>query len=53
MVTASTDPVLAREALQLGARAYVDKPFDLAHLNRVVAKALQPVTQRPDDQSMT
>jgi DNA-binding response OmpR family regulator len=42
MVTASTDPVLAREALQLGARAYVDKPFDLAYLNRVVAMALRP-----------
>ena len=53
MVTASTDPLLAREALQLGARAYVDKPFDLAYLNRVVATALRPVTQRPDDQSMT
>ena len=42
MVTASTDPALAREALQHGARAYVDKPFDLAYLNRVVAMALQP-----------
>ena len=53
MVTASTDPLVAREALQLGARAYVDKPFDLAYLNRVVAMALRPVTQRPDDQPMT
>src|SRR5437867_4676396 len=42
MVTASTDPLLAREALQLGALAYVDKPFDLAHLVRVVAMALRP-----------
>ena len=42
IVTASTDPVLAHEALQLGARAYVDKPFDLAYLNRVVAMALRP-----------
>jgi DNA-binding response OmpR family regulator len=27
MVTGNTDPVLAREALELGALAYVDKPF--------------------------
>ena len=33
---------LAREALQLGALAYVDKPFDLAYLKRVVAMALRP-----------
>jgi two-component system response regulator (stage 0 sporulation protein F) len=30
MVTANTDPLLAREALGLGALAYVDKPFDYA-----------------------
>jgi len=53
MVTASTDPLLVREVLQLGARAYVDKPFDLAYLNRVVTMALRPVTQRPDDQPTT
>jgi hypothetical protein len=27
MVTGNTDPLLAREALELGALAYVDKPF--------------------------
>jgi len=41
MVTGSTDPVLAREALELGALAYVDKPFDFAYLKRVVAMALR------------
>jgi len=53
MVTASTDPQLAREALQLGALAYVDKPFDLAYLKRVVAMALPPATTRPDEHSIT
>jgi DNA-binding response OmpR family regulator len=41
MVTGNTDPQRAREALELGARAYVDKPFDVAYLKRVVAMALQ------------
>ncbi len=41
MVTANTDPQRAREALELGARAYIDKPFDVAYLKRVVAMALQ------------
>lgn len=36
-----TDPQCAREVLELGAVAYVDKPFDYAHLKRVVAMALQ------------
>jgi len=31
----------ARDALELGAIAYVDKPFDAAHLKRIVAMALQ------------
>jgi DNA-binding NtrC family response regulator len=41
VVTGNRDPVRAREALELGALAYVDKPFDLAYLKRVVAMALQ------------
>ena len=41
MVTANTDPLLAREALELGALAYVDKPFDFDYLKRVVAMALR------------
>jgi len=41
MVTGNTDPALAREALELGALAYVDKPFDFAYLKRVVALALR------------
>ncbi len=40
MVTGNTDPQLAHEALELGARAYVDKPFDLTYLRRVVAMML-------------
>jgi DNA-binding NtrC family response regulator len=42
MVTGNADPVLAREALELGAIAYIDKPFDFAYLKRVVAFALRP-----------
>jgi DNA-binding response OmpR family regulator len=42
MVTGNADPVLAREALELGATAYIDKPFDFAYLTRVVAFALRP-----------
>jgi CheY-like chemotaxis protein len=41
MVTGNTDPQRAREALELGAVAYVDKPFDYTYLKRVVAMALQ------------
>jgi DNA-binding response OmpR family regulator len=41
MVTGNTDPALAREAFRLGALAYVDKPFDLAYLKRVIAMALR------------
>jgi DNA-binding response OmpR family regulator len=41
MVTGNTDPALAREAFRLGALAYVDKPFDLAYLKRVIALALR------------
>ena len=41
MVTGNTDAQRAREALELDAVAYVDKPFDYAYLKRVVAMALQ------------
>jgi len=41
MVSGTADLTLAREALELGALAYIDKPFDLAYLKRVVAMALQ------------
>jgi CheY-like chemotaxis protein len=41
VVTGNTDPQRAREALELGAVAYVDKPFDYAYLKRVVAMAAQ------------
>ncbi len=39
IVTGNTDPALAREALELGALAYIDKPFDFAYLKRVIAVA--------------
>jgi DNA-binding response OmpR family regulator len=51
MVTGNTDPALAREALELGALDYIDKPFDSAYLKRVVAAALRPSTGRPDERS--
>ena len=41
MVTGNIDPALARKSLELGALAYIDKPFDLAYLKRVIAKALR------------
>ena len=52
MVAGHADPVLAREALELGALAYIDKPFDFAYLKRVVALALRPETGRPDERSL-
>jgi DNA-binding response OmpR family regulator len=52
MVTGNTDPASAREALELGALAYIDKPFDFAYLKRVVAMALRPETGRPDERSL-
>jgi CheY-like chemotaxis protein len=44
MVTGNIDPAVARTALELGALAYVDKPFDLPYLKRVVAMALREGT---------
>src|SRR5215831_7041490 len=41
IVTGNTDPALAREAFELGALAYIDKPFDFAYLKRVIAVALR------------
>jgi DNA-binding NtrC family response regulator len=41
VVTGNTVPGVAREALELGAYAYVDKPFDIDYLMRVVSVALQ------------
>jgi DNA-binding NtrC family response regulator len=51
MVTGNTDLLLAREALELGALAYIDKPFDLGYLKRVVAMALQTEADKRDDYS--
>ena len=44
IVTGNTDPALAREALELGALAYIDKPFDFAYLKRDIAVALREGT---------
>jgi len=41
MVSGYSDPVLAREALRLGALAYIDKPFDFGYLKQVIAVALR------------
>src|SRR5215813_1318799 len=41
MVTGNIDAALAREALEFGALAYIDKPFDFAYLKRVIAVALR------------
>ncbi len=51
MVTGNTDPELAREALELGAIARVDKPSDLAQLKQVVAMALQTESSQPNEHS--
>src|SRR5262244_1741270 len=48
MVTGNIDPALARKALELGALAYIDKPFDLAYLKRVVSMVLQSRAESRD-----
>lgn len=40
MVTANTDEEMAKDTLRRGAFDYVVKPFDFAHLARVVAAAV-------------
>jgi len=41
IVSGHSDPVLAREALRLGALAYIDEPFDFGYLKQVIAVALR------------
>jgi DNA-binding NtrC family response regulator len=53
VVTENANPLLAREALELRAIAYVDKPFDLGYLKRVVALALRPETGRPNERLLS
>ena len=48
MVTGNADPALARKALELGALAYIDKPFDLDYLKRVVSMVLQSRAESRD-----
>src|SRR5262249_18530295 len=49
MLSGNTDPLLAREALELGALAYADKPFNCDYLKRVIAMALRPESASPGD----
>ena|SRR5262245_32325834 len=49
MLSGNTDPLLAREALELGAVAYIDKPFSCDYLKRVIAMALQPDRKSPGE----
>jgi len=51
MVTGHRDAALARETLEHGALAYVDKPFDIAYLKRVVAMAVQTESAQPHEHS--
>lgn len=44
MMTADTTPETARQALRLGARGYLDKPFDSAVLLAAVSEAVQSNT---------
>ncbi len=41
VMVSGVDPTRAREALEVGALACVDKPFDLATLKAIVAMLLQ------------
>ena len=41
MISGNSDPTLARQALELGALAFIGKPFDLTYLMRIVSKALK------------
>ena len=51
MVTGNSDATLARDTLERGALAYVDKPFDFAYLKRVVAMAFQTERAQPNEHS--
>ena len=51
MVTGNRDATLARDTLERGALAYVDKPFDFAYLKRVVAMAFQTKRAQPNEHS--
>ena len=51
MVTGNRDATLARDTLERGALAYVDKPFDFAYLKRVVAMAFQTERAQPNEHS--
>ena len=51
MVTGNATPALTRTALELGALAYIDKPFNFPHLERVVAMALHSEIDIPKSSS--
>lgn len=40
MISGNSDPNLVRHAYELGALAFIGKPFDLTYLTRIVSKAL-------------
>jgi len=42
MLSASAEPERLQQALALGARAYVTKPFQLADLRTLIERNLQP-----------
>ena len=52
VVTGNTDSATAREAFELGALAFIGKPFDFAELKRVVAAALRQETWRPGERPL-
>jgi DNA-binding response OmpR family regulator len=52
VVTGNTDSATAREAFELGALAFIGKPFDFADLKRVVAAALRQQTGRQGERSL-
>ncbi|MCX5794043.1 MAG: response regulator [Elusimicrobia bacterium] len=49
MLTAQADLELAREALDLGANAYITKPFDFGELRGEVKRLLEGPSQRQKD----
>jgi DNA-binding response OmpR family regulator len=51
MLTAQADLDLARQALDLGASAYITKPFDFGQLRNEVRRLLEGPSQQDKDQA--
>ncbi len=47
MITGNKDPKAAGEAISAGVLAYVPKPFDMVHLEHLVALAIAPTPRAP------